>query len=371
MNKNITGLGAALLVGLSGTAIAAQNSNNAHIEGILSGSWQGASESSIAGQHINDEGNGQLYLYGGMDMGPGSWNMEVRGGTTPRTNGVSSFYGSNALVGETTDENGNGRLAVTQLFYQLPTPNGHLSMGLLDITAAFDNNTVANTEYEQFMAGAFVNNPTIAFPSFVLGAEYQGHVTDQLDLHLFAGSDSGLEDGDHSYHGVFNIDGKRDGYRKGAFTSAELDWQNPNGQALKGGIWYDTGDSAELDGTGSGNGYGLFALAETPLGHGTLQGRVGLANDKVVEAANFLSVAYQLPIKLTQRDSTLGLAVARTGASSKLSVDDPVYQAEAYWRINLAGTLYVSPDLQYIVNPNFDASMDNVWVAGVRAGLSF
>lgn len=374
MNKCKTSAGlAVLLVSALGGNAFADTANNAHLEGMLSASWQTASESSVGSQKVEDEGNAQLYLYGSMDMGPGSWNMEVRGSTTPRSNGVSSFYGSNALVGETTDENGDGRLAVTQLFYQLPAGNGDLSVGLLDPAGFFDGSNVANDEYTQFLADVFVNNPTIAAPSFALGAGYQASVSDTLGYQVFAGSDAGLEDGDHSYHGVFTVDGKRDGYRKGAFTSAELDWQNAKGQVLKAGIWYDSGDVAEIGSTtGSSNGYGIYALAEAPLGSGTLQGRAGIANEDAVAAANFLSVAYQLPIKLrNSRDTTLGVALARTGASSNLATDDPIYQAEAYWRIHVMNGLYVAPDLQYIVNAGFDSQTDNVLVAGVRAGVSF
>src|SRR5699024_2257063 len=97
---------------LSGGAFA--DDNKAHIEGIVVGTYQTASESRVNGEEVNGEGNAQLYQFGTLDMGPGAWNLEVRGGTTPRDQGVSSFYASNALAGETLDSNGDGRIAVTQ-----------------------------------------------------------------------------------------------------------------------------------------------------------------------------------------------------------------------------------------------------------------
>lgn len=364
-------LGAALLLaGFTTGAFAADN--NAHVEGMLVGTYQAANHSRVNGQDVNNEANGQLELYGTMDMGPGTWNLEVRGSTTPRDNGVTSFYGSNALVGETLDSNGDGRISVTQLFYELPVGSGHFRVGLVDPTALLDGNDVANDEYTQFLADAFVNNPTIGFPSFVLGMGYEGKVSEHVDYRLFAGSDSGLEaEDDPTYHNVFDLGGRRDGHRKGAFVGGELGW-HANGYALKAGTWYDTGKVDQLDASGDTNAYGFYALGTMPVGSGQLQARAGIANDKAQDAANFVSLAFQQPVQVGGRESILAFAVGRTGDSNKLGANtDPIYQAELYWRINVAGSFYVTPDVQYIKNPGFDGSQDGALVAGVRMGLVF
>ncbi|HET7315087.1 carbohydrate porin [Salinisphaera sp.] len=366
--------GAALLAaGIAGPAAAADADDNAYLEGIVIGTYQATGESHIDGQKIDDEANGELYLFGALDMGPGAWNLEVRAATTPADHGVSSFYGSNASVGETTDGDGDGRIAVTQLFYELPMGLGDLRAGLLDPTAVLDGNDVANTEYTQFLAGAFVNNPTIGFPSFVLGGAYQGNTPGHLGYKLFVGSDSGLQaEDDPTYHNVFAVGGHRGGYRKGVFTGAELDW-HADGYTAQAGVWYDTGEVAPLGRTDGGeNGYGLYALAGTPLAAGRLEGRAGIANEDAQAAANFLSLAYELPLRFANRDTTLGVAVARTGDSGRLAFDsDPIYRAEAYWRINVAGSFYVSPDLQYINNAGFEAGRDDVLIGGTRVGYEF
>lgn len=368
------GAGFSLIVALlmaTGSSVAlAHGNNNATFNGSLTGTYQTANTSQVYGQDVHNEGNAELYLYGTMNMGAGTWNIELRGSTTPRQNGVSSFYGSNALVGETTDGNGKGRIAATQLFYQIGDDNSQLYLGLLDPTGLLDGSNVANDEYTQFLAGAFVNNPTIGFPSFVLGTAYQGSASASLGYTIFVGSDSGLQEGNASYSNVFDIDGYRGAYHKGAFTSAELDWHN-NGYALKGGIWYDTGKVGELGSADATNPYGIYAIAEVPAGSGRLQFRAGLANDKAQATANFVSIAYQQPIKLSNMNTTLGVAVGRTGASSERSNADAIVQVEAYWRINVAGSFYVSPDLQYIMNPGFDSSRDNAFIAGIRMGFEF
>src|SRR5699024_8206040 len=150
---------------------------------------------------------------------------------------------------------------------------------------------------------------------------------------------------------VFDLDEEHAGHHRGAFTAAELHWHNANGVSVKGGIWYDTGKVADIGSpTDTTRGYGAYALATVPLAAGKLNARLGVANDHAMEAANFVSVAYQLPLGISEMDDTLGLAVARTGGSNEITGTDPIYQTEAYWRLNVAGSFYVSPDVQYIDN---------------------
>ncbi|WP_318269500.1 hypothetical protein [Salinisphaera orenii] len=254
-------LGASVLTIVSMSAGAVGDSdNNASIHGIINGTYQAATESSADGEDVNGDPSATFYLMGTLDMGPGAWHLEARGATSPADNGVAQHYASNALVGETLDSDGDGRIAATQFFYELPAGSGKFRAGLLDPTALLDANSVAGDEYTQFLADSFVNNPSIAFPSFVLGGAYQGRVNNRVSYKLFLGSDSGLEDErDPTYGNVFDLDGDRGRYDKGAFTTAELDW-HANGYALKGGLWYDTGDVARLGRMNSTeNGYGVYA----------------------------------------------------------------------------------------------------------------
>lgn len=148
--------------------------NAARVTGILIGTYQSTSQDRIGGEPVKDEGNGQLFAFGERDMGPGTWSLEVRGSTTPHDGGVTSFYGEvNDAVGETLNSNGKGRLGSTQFFYTLPVAGGDLSVGLLDATALLDANEIADDEYTQFLGTSFVNNPSIQYPSFALGANYQ------------------------------------------------------------------------------------------------------------------------------------------------------------------------------------------------------
>lgn len=361
-------LGTALLLAGADRAALAEDRDARLDEAVIAGTYQASTTS-----HANNEATGQLYLLGSLDMGPGAWHLELRGGTTPRHNGLAGAYESNALVGETVNSHGDGRIAATQLYYELPVGPGELRAGLLDPTALLDANETANDEYTQFLADAFVNNPAIGFPSFVLGGAYRADLTRHVDYKLFVGSDSGLQDDtDPTYHNVFSVGGHRGDHHKGVFTTGELGW-HANGYVLQGGIWYDTG-KVDRPGRsyGSENGYGVYFLAGAPIGPGRLEGRAAIVNEDAQAAANFLSLSYELPMRLSGHGTTLGMAVARTGDSSQLAFrSKPIVQAEGYWRINVAGPLYVSPDIQYIRHAGFRASRSDAVIGGARVGLSF
>lgn len=213
--------------------------NNARIEGIVIGTYQSTSQDRLGDEKVDNEGNGQIFLYGEMDMGPGTWGMEVRGGTTPHDNGVTSYYGEvNDAVGETLDKDGKGRFAVTQFFYTLPVAGGDLSVGLLDATGLLDANEIADDEYTQFLGTSFVNNPSIDYPTFALGANYQVDFNEHVGYQIFASSSGGLEDEDDpTYGNVFDVGESG----KGMFVGNELLW---NSDYVYGslGVWYNSSD---------------------------------------------------------------------------------------------------------------------------------
>lgn len=47
------------------------------------------------------------------------------------------------------------------------------------------------------------------------------------------------------------------------------------------------------------------------------------------------------------------------------------YTVEAYYRLQLAEHLAITPDIQLIKDPALNPDGDFVWIAGIRAGLSF
>ena len=50
---------------------------------------------------------------------------------------------------------------------------------------------------------------------------------------------------------------------------------------------------------------------------------------------------------------------------------DDQYTAELFYRLQLFPHMTVTPDLQLLVNPALNPQEDRIWIAGLRARLSF
>lgn len=379
-----------LLLGLLlvGKAQALEFGDRFELEAAILGTYQASNDADVTNEAL-----GRIELESALRLGPGSLHVTLSGNTTPRRNGVSGEYDSLDLAGETLNSNGKGRFAATEVFYTFPLGHGELSVGLLDLLDYIDDGEITGEEDEQFMSGAFVDNPTIEDPDFVFGAYYKGKPTRHFDYRLVAASDSGLEEeGKANYQNVFAMASHRDGHRKGAFLATELNWKT-DAYWLKGGFWFDTGrvdhvgdvSRNELDysyiavaphyqapGPRHAHGYGFYGTAGAALGPGKIEARAGIANQQAQDEADFQSVAYQLPVPLPNQTSQIGIGLARTGASSHLKYRSAsIYQVEAYWRINVYGPLYVSPDIQYVTHPGFDADKGDTVIGGARVALLF
>lgn len=353
------------MAGIGNTALADESS----IGGIIISTYQRAAAQSTP-DDTRDESNAQIELHGAAPFAAGSWHFEARSGTTPRRNGVSSAYASNATVGETLSGNGKGRLAITQLYYKHSAGRGHWRAGLLDPTAELDSGHIATDEYTEFMADAFVHNPTIDFPSFVLGASYTVGAGQRTGYAFFLGSDSGLEDGPHTYGNVLALRRGRDGASRGAFAAAEFK-RVYRGYTLRIGGWYDSGHDDAVGNGQPGTRYGAYVVGEVGVGSGRLVARAGSARQHAQAAAQFVSLAFQQPLRIARRDSTLGIALARSGAALPRRGGASSMQFEAYLRLDLGRGFHLTPDVQFLTYTDFDQAFGHAVIAGIRAGFEF
>ena len=69
---------------------------------------------------------------------------------------------------------------VKQLFYERALFDGVLTLtiGKIDFTGVFDCSAYADDECTQFLNAALVDNPTIPFPEYSLGAVLIGNLTE-------------------------------------------------------------------------------------------------------------------------------------------------------------------------------------------------
>lgn len=338
-------------------------------EGGITAVFQHARDS-----RINNEVGASFDLVASMPAGPGAWTLYLEGNTSPREEGVSSMLGeANKDAGTALSANGNGRLQISEFHYSLPAPGGKLTAGLIDPAGFFDTSAVANDEGTQFLGTTLVNNPTIGFPDYTLGVAYV-HEAESAGPGfsvMLAGSHGLADNEDRSYPKLFRLG--QEG--KGLFTAAELVW-GWGETALRIGTWLNSADHDRWDGSGTDRNYGVYGVVDWPLAGGMAALRVGLANEEVAEAENFVSLAWEHPWNAAM----VGVGIGRAGVSDKLRDTDPatfddLTQAEIYVRFDAWKNVQITPSLQFIRNSGFDRSdaefdRDAV-VAGLRMNWAF
>lgn len=356
-----------LLTTVLGLPAAADAVEGPEFSGIAIGTFQATPRKKVAGERVKGEASAAIDLSLSIPAAGGSFELEVKGGTTPRDHGISSgLPEANTAVGESLDSKGRGRILAWQLFYQHALGPGSFALGLIDPTAWLDGNDVAADEFTQFLGRSFVHNLTIDFPSATVGAAYNAGLGQGFRLTALAVNASGIEPG---YAQAFELG--RDG--NGVFGALELQWAGAGLVANLGG-WVNTrhhdddGDGIDDERLKDAAARGVYGNIQGSLGAGQWNLRLGWADPSVQPSAGFAGLAYAYPIGQT----VLGIGVARAFASNRIeSAHKDMTQAEAYARLPLGHGFSVSPNLQYIEHSSFDPARHGELVAGLRIGWSF
>lgn len=340
-----------------------------------------ATAQTTSDDRVDDEIQGSADLAGELPLGPGSLNIHVEGSTTTSNDGIAALIGeANGDAGSALDDQGRGRLQVSELFYTLNLNEATLNMGLLDPTSNLDTDAIANDENVQFLAGTLVNNPTIEFPDYTLGVSLDAEPeTAGMGYHIFVGSSHGLGDNtERDYADLFQLDADH----KGVFTAAEGVLKAAD-LTVRLGMWWNSSDHAKLEDLQIGNdndtihdtthNWGLYGSLNGAIGSGNWSLRSGWADPTVSEAAWSLGAALEYPVYTA---TTAGLGVVHTAASDDLgpNVDDNLL-AELYLRFDIDTHLQITPILQYVRNPGFDNTEEVIdqdqWLAGLRLHVPF
>jgi len=329
-------------------------------------SYQHASDS-----RIDDELFDSVDIVSTFPTAHGHWLLYVEGNTTPRRNGVSTVIPeANQDAATAVDRTDSGRLQISGLHYLWYLGQDALVLGLINPAGPIDNSDIANNETSQFLGKTLVNNPTIAFPDYALGMVYFYKPDSQhIDLTFLVSSSHGLGDNpDKSYAELADITAAG----KGAFAVAEMTWRQARA-IWRSGIWLQTADNAWLDGSGrTESNYGVYLNTDHEFGRYGVNLRLGIANSRVSEAAQFIGVA----VDRNFGRQHAGIGYTYTVVSDHASAGTGNRgQFEAYYRFDQNDHLSITPSFQRIHNSNFDQSgrtVDrDVNVVSVRASYTF
>jgi porin len=306
--------------------------------------------------HINNETTASAdVILSRLNAGDG-WVVHVEAASTLDSMGVANrLPEANSDAGSAQDEQGKGRLQLSELYYQYKfSANQQLSAGLIDVSGFFEQSRIASDEATQFLGASFTGNPIIEFPDYALGAVYQHELANGPVLRAAVSSSNGIADNStRSYSQLLSVREKD----KGVFAVVSASWKTP-AYLLRLGAWANTAAHSTLDGnSGNADNYGVYLLAGYQHGQHAVNTRFGLANDNVSKASAFTSVGYQY----STGAYVLGAGAARAYLSANV-VDpllDDTQQYEVYVRYAVTQAVSLTGDIQRIYNSDFGELSEN------------
>ena len=259
----------------------------------------------------------------------------------------------------------------------------NLRVGLYDLNSEFDAIDTAGlfvnsshgvgAEYAQ----TGENGPSI-FPSTSLAARLQWELSDR-SLLRYALLDGVPGDPDDPSATAIQFNSG-----DGLLHAVEFNHVLAGGTRLGAGGFLYTGEFETLDQTGvsgsprvdDGNS-GVYVFADVPIArndHGReITGfvRYGIADDTINALDSYFGVGIALAAPFAGRpDDHLGLAVASAGSGDDFkrlnNAEGHETIIELTYSAQLTEWLRVQPDIQYVINPSADPTLDDALVLGVR-----
>lgn len=312
--------------------------------------------------------SGDLFLF--LPASSGEWTLYIEAASATSGDSIFNVYPeSNADAGSAQDDDGDSRVQVSEFHYRwIQSATNELTLGLIDPSAHLDRSRIANDENAHFIGTSFVNNPTIEFPDYALGAMYRRNRTSSVpEITAILSSSDGLADNPgRSYQELINIGSAG----KGIFAGLGARWAFGDARLGFGG-WYRSDDHAELDNEDSSkHNYGAYAVYGWQSGDHGVSFRAGAARAAVSAAEYFLGAAYEGETPI----GAIGIGVGKIFKSSQLPGDDrdDTVQAETFLRVPLfSGRSHITAALQYLENSGFDSSDETIDANAILATVRF
>jgi porin len=324
---------------------------------------------------------GSLYVHG-----EGWWS---KSGGIDRAS-IGSAFGVNGDAGS------RDTLVITEFWWEQTMLDDtlRLRLGKLDMTGgfehhgcpvSFDCSSYANDETSQFLNNALINNPTIPFPDYGLGAVLYWNPIKWWYASV------GIADAqaDARETGFRTTFGGEDYFLYIFETGVSPRLDSANGP-LQGtyriGLWNDPQPKANSDGTKNyRDDVGFYiccdqALTKENAAPEDSQGlgaffRYGYAPSKRNDITNFFSFGFQYQGLIDGRDDdVLGVGFAQgifSNSADTTYTDDYENALELYYNAQVAGWLNISPSIQYVTNTGGNKAVSDAIVLGVRVQMTF
>jgi porin len=323
---------------------------------------------------------GTLYMHS-----EGTWSRQDIASTS-----VGSAFGVNGDFAPREAFN------VIEVWYQqnLWDDTFQFRIGKLDMTGgfecrgcpvSFDGNMYANDENTQFLNSAMVNNPTIPFPDYGLGAIVHWNPVEHWYLSVGA-ADAQADKRETGFNTTFHQEDYFVYMAETGITPQLDSAKGPMQGAYRLGVWYDPQPKAHSDADRQyRDDTGLYIscdqmivkeniTSEDTQGLGTFF-RYGYASGRANDITNFYSAGLQYQGLFEGRDEdVLGLGFAHGSFSDSAdSTYTNGYESvtELYYSAQVTRWMHISPSVQYVANPGGDRTVSDAIVVGMRAVITF
>jgi porin len=335
---------------------------------------------SVLAQKASDRTTDEDDALGGIYRFQGSWTLLNNGGKNPgriewrvenRSN-IGSFQAPGTLgsaVGASALNTGFGYsekfktdLAVINWTQGFRDSTTGIAVGRLAFDVYLDA-FAFQTFSGGFLNRSFLVNPTIGTTGIgALGAVGKGMVTDQLWI------------GGQIYDGnAASGDWDWDSVQENEYLKAlEIGWTPSFARRKLDKIQFTYWDKDERDLAGVSSGHGWAVSASWRVGEKWLPFvRFGDSNGGAgVAAEQALSGGFQYTVRADQK-WVLGVGWAKPSEKTNGAKLDDEYVIETSYNFQLAKNFALLPDLQLVVDPANNPDQSKVWVAGLRAILTF
>lgn len=239
-----------------------------------------------------------------------------------------------------------------------------IAVGIVDSTDYTDTYAFVNP-WTDFVNSAFLNAPTIPFPSQGLGAAVRWNLSDQF--YVLGGLANSNGDptqpwkefetffGDHEY-----------------FKHIEIGWFSSWNKKFEDNIHLTAWHADGVEKTGARAGKGLALSANHLVGENWLPfARLSWADGGGMPIDQSVSVGVGHFFR--SKSDLLSLGLGWGHASSDMSNIENVdqYTVEAFYRFQVLEQLALTPDIQVVVNPVLNPDKKYITIFGLRLRLNF